>query len=143
MALTGAHERTLDDKSRLALPPSFRAQFGNGVFLSCPPGAQYLVLVDPPEMERQSERLRGLVRIGEMSQDHERLFLASIVEAKPDAQGRVLVPQELRTEAGLSNAVVLIGVQNRAELWSAEAWATLRRQTTGLADELAKAGFWL
>lgn len=143
MAFTGAHERTLDEKGRLALPPTFRAQLAEGVFVSCPPGSSFLVLVDQAEMDRQATRLRDLVRSGEMSSNHERVFSASIVEAKLDGQGRITVPQELRVLAGLPSNVVLIGVQNRAEVWSAPEWEALRRQTTELSDELAKEGFWL
>jgi MraZ protein len=35
-----------------------------------------------------------------------------------DAQGRVLIPQKLRNEAGLEKSVIVIGMGDRAEIWN-------------------------
>lgn len=36
--------------------------------------------------------------------------------------GRIVIPQKLRKYAGLEKDAVIIGVNDRAEIWSAETW---------------------
>ena len=58
----------------------------------------------------------------------EREFWASTFQAKLDGSNRVLLPDELRELAGieLSGEVVVIGMRDRVELWSAERRAKSR-----------------
>jgi MraZ protein len=44
-------------------------------------------------------------------------LLGGAVECSLDGQGRILIPSELRTEAGLTRDVVLLGRSNRFEIW--------------------------
>ena len=46
-----------------------------------------------------------------------RYLLGGAVECSLDGQGRILIPSELRTEAGLTRDVVLLGRSNRFEIW--------------------------
>ena len=39
-----------------------------------------------------------------------------------DAQGRILLPQNLRNFAGLTKNVTIIGCNNHAELWDSAEW---------------------
>lgn len=40
----------------------------------------------------------------------------------PDQQGRILIPQDLRQFAGLEKDVVVIGANNKAEIWNRASW---------------------
>ena len=51
-----------------------------------------------------------------------RPLFANAAKCEPDSQGRILLPQKLRAYAGLDKDVVIIGVNDRAEIWSADAW---------------------
>jgi MraZ protein len=42
-----------------------------------------------------------------------------------DKQGRVQIPQALRTYGGLDKDVVVVGVADRVEIWNATDWAAL------------------
>ncbi len=47
----------------------------------------------------------------------QRMRLGFAVEVTVDSQGRLLVPQNLRTRAGLERDVVLMSMAERLELW--------------------------
>ena len=51
-----------------------------------------------------------------------RLLFANAAKCEPDSQGRIVVPAKLRKYAGLEKDTVIIGVNDRAEIWSADAW---------------------
>ena len=51
-----------------------------------------------------------------------RTLFANAVKCEPDSQGRIVITQKLRKYAGLEKDVVIIGVHDRAEIWSAEEW---------------------
>jgi len=44
------------------------------------------------------------------------------VKIVPDKQGRILIPQDLRQFAGLEKDVVVIGANNKAEIWDRTSW---------------------
>ena len=51
-----------------------------------------------------------------------RLLFANAAKCEPDSQGRIVVPQKLRKYAGLEKETVIIGVNDRAEIWAADTW---------------------
>ena len=55
-----------------------------------------------------------------------------------DANGRILIPENLKNRSGLSTKVIVIGVQNRAEIWNEKAWNEYKRVVDGQADALAE-----
>ena len=136
---TGEHERLLDEKGRLSLPPVFRRQLVESAFLARSDSATCLLLFSPEEIQRVADRLKERVLAGEVSVDQQRRWGASITEVKTDAQGRLAIPPKLRQLAGLEREVVLIGVIDRAEIWDADAWAEAERAT----DEDVNEGMWL
>ena len=51
-----------------------------------------------------------------------RPLYANASKCELDSQGRIVIPQKLRKYAGLEKDAVIIGVNDRAEIWSAETW---------------------
>ena len=51
-----------------------------------------------------------------------RPLFANAAKCELDSQGRIVIPQKLRRYAGLEKQAVIIGVNDRAEIWSAQAW---------------------
>ena len=58
----------------------------------------------------------------------------------PDKQGRIFITQQLRDHAGITDDVVVIGAENRAEIWNRAKWEefseniTLEEINEALAD---------
>ena len=67
-----------------------------------------------------------------------RYMFGGAVEVEVDSIGRVLVPDFLRDRAGLKSKVVLIGVQNRLEIWNEKSWSEYKRGVEKQADSLAE-----
>jgi MraZ protein len=67
-----------------------------------------------------------------------RYFFAGASELDVDQLGRILVPVELATYAKLANKVVLIGVNDRCEVWNEKAWSTYRAGVEKEADRVAE-----
>jgi translation elongation factor EF-G len=61
-----------------------------------------------------------------------------------DSNGRILIPENLKIRSNLSTKVVVIGVQNRAEIWNEKAWSDYKKlvetQADALADKLGQIG---
>jgi len=52
-------------------------------------------------------------------------------------QGRILLPPTLRQAAGLTRDAVVVGVLNRFEVWSPEAWDGFVRESERLLDDVS------
>ena len=59
-----------------------------------------------------------------------RPLFANAAKCELDSQGRIVIPQKLRRYAGLDKDVVIIGVHNRAEIWSAARWNSEEEEMT-------------
>ena len=72
-----------------------------------------------------------------------RAFFSGAQEVRPDKQGRVALPQNLRDYAGLTREVVVAGVFSRIEIWDRDRWLELDRvgaQALTDSDDLPEFG---
>jgi transcriptional regulator MraZ len=123
----GTFEHSLDDKGRIVLPAPFRQYLAERGFVS--QFDQCLGLWTPEGFEAVAQRLTERVRAGEASQMALRAFFANAHEVRPDSQGRIGIPERLRSFAGLERDVVVIGAFDRIELWDASRWQTLQPES--------------
>ena len=66
-----------------------------------------------------------------------RIFLGNAMDVEIDASSRVLIAPELRTAAGLSRDVMLLGMGSHFELWDAARYAEHEAQV--MASEMPDA----
>jgi transcriptional regulator MraZ len=142
MLLTGTHDRTLDDKKRLALPKRVREQLGDIKKLFVSQGLdQCLWLFGAGELDRLAEKIdqapaaHGKVRV------FSRLLFSSMEEVELDRNGRILIPERLVQFAGLSHDVALIGVRDHLELWDKVRWQQYQDQHAASFDSVAEEAF--
>jgi len=67
-------------------------------------------------------KLTNLPLFDEEAQKPIRKFLSSAFEAEEDGQGRILLPKELLSYAGINKNLVSVGVGSRIEIWAEEVW---------------------
>lgn len=118
--MTGTYEHTIDAKGRLFIPAKLREELGDTFYLAV--GVDACLAIYPPETwSRFTEKFASLP----MSQSKAmRPLFANAAKCELDGQGRIVIPQKLRKYAGLEKDAVIIGVNDRAEIWSADAWNT-------------------
>jgi MraZ protein len=63
-----------------------------------------------------------------------RFLFAEASQVEIDAQGRILIPAELRAFAGIDRSVVVIGVNRLIEIWAADTWEQLSSAVEADAD---------
>ena len=69
-----------------------------------------------------TETLRQAPVTAKSARDYQRVMFAGAHDEIPDRQGRVTIPQGLRTYAGLEKECVVIGANTRVEIWDSAAW---------------------
>lgn len=139
----GQYTHTIDDKNRLSLPVKFRKEMGKRVIIT--PGLDGCLFVfTPTQWETISEKLGGSSMLQADTRSFNRYMLGGAVEADVDSIGRVLVPDFLKEKAQLKKEVVLIGVQNRVEIWNDALWmeykAKVEKEANSLAEKLGQVG---
>jgi MraZ protein len=77
------------------------------------------------EFEDVASQVREVSKRGPRERDAARVFFSGASDVQPDRQGRVAIPQTLRTYAGLERDVVVVGVYSRIEIWDTAAWREL------------------
>ena len=116
----GEYRHTIDTKKRLSLPSKIRECMSETMIMIGSLFAPCIALYPMEEWEKFEERFDGLKQLD--SVEARREIYSRMAEVECDAQGRVLVPQNLCDYAKLSKNVVIVGAGNYAEIWDADRW---------------------
>lgn len=136
--LIGEYTHTIDEKNRVSLPSKFRSLMGKKIVIT--PGLdQCLFAFTLKEWERIASKLsENSSMLSADMRSFTRYMFGGASEVEVDNVGRVLVPDFLRERASLKSKVVLIGVQNRLEIWNEKSWTDYKKQVEKSADSLAE-----
>jgi MraZ protein len=125
--LIGEFQHTIDSKGRVIVPARFREDLGDYFYVTKGLDGCLFVL-SPKEWNRLQEKISAMPI--SKARGLQRFFFSGAVEAQPDRQGRILLPQSLRNYAGLVKDVTFIGASNRAEIWNTESWTAFNSTLT-------------
>ena len=122
MEFFGAYQHRIDAKGRVALPAVFRDGFGEArVCYIAPELSQRCLAVYPAdEFKLMVERLQAAKRDGRFSQSQLTSFMAAVAQSTIDAQGRINLPEHLRTFAAIDKDATLIGAANHIAVFPAD-----------------------
>ena len=116
----------IDAKGRVSVPASFRAVLerdgygnGGGAGIYCYPS------LDAPALdaggERLAQKIDGLLSgLPDYSDERDELSVALYGDVQVlaiDGDGRIIIPQALRTRAGLSGQVTFVGLGDKFQMW--------------------------
>ena len=134
--LIGQFTHELDSKKRLTLPSKWRASLGKKVVVTNGLDTSLFVF-GIKEWERIAERLASQSIGNPDSRGFNRFLLAHAFETDIDGQGRILIPDTLKSFAKLDGKVILAGMHSRIEIWDEKVWKRYTEKTMKEADTLA------
>ena len=124
--LNGSYRFKSDAKGRVSLPAKFRKVLSDDLVVSRSLPGDYLMVFDG--QDSFNAWVDGIFADkfgGYNSTSREQLKLRSALkgnafDVQPDSAGRILLPAELREQAGIDKEVVIVGNTGYFEVWSAE-----------------------
>lgn len=117
------YPRLLDDKGRIILPAKVREKLGDTVFITRAPNDKCLHIYTEEEWGKLSEKLSKLPTATDRNASaFVRMFFGKASACAIDKQGRISIAPRLSEYAGLDKNVMLVGANNRLEIWSSEIW---------------------
>jgi MraZ protein len=135
----GTYHHRIDPKGRLPIPAVFRRALSEagaaGVVVT--QLDQCLAVYSPAEWSRLEAQLAALPAFNKQVKALTRLLASRAADCELDVQGRILVPPALRAAAGLERDAVVVGVLNRFEVWSPDAWDGFVRESERLLDDVS------
>lgn len=118
----GEYHHQLDEKNRIRIPAKLRAELGNN-YIIMKGSNNCLFVYSSEEMQRvMSEKLKSVPISDIKAQRSIRMLFSSGFQVEEDAQGRFILPQNLKEFANVKKNIVSIGVGDRIELWAEENW---------------------
>ena len=138
--MEGLYNHVLDGKGRISIPSRIRSELGDTFYITIST-EQCLNAYSQETWNGLRERVRALPQI---KQKKMRPLFAHAASCEIDAQGRVLLPQHLRSFAKLERAVTIVGNGDCAEFWDSETWNAIDVMETtpeNLADVFMELDF--
>ena len=119
--LIGEYHHNIDEKNRLIIPSKFRYELGEKFIVTR--GLDGCLFVYPlDEWVQITNQLNTLPFTKKDARAFSRFFLSGATECEFDRQGRINIPAPLITYANLKKECVIIGVNDRLEIWSKDLW---------------------
>lgn len=125
----GKYNAKIDDKGRVVIPaavknavPEDRKEFviRKDMYSDC------LEMYTRQEWEKMSQAVRSKLDLA-FDEDHIRYwrtYMSGTVSVVPDAKlGRITIPEDILSSAGITKEVVFLGVDYKVEIWAGEAIA--------------------
>ena len=117
----GSYRHGVDAKGRVAVPAQFRKGLPPGSVVSI--GAEGRLVIRPPEeWTAVEQRFRLTSDTPADERRYLRALYASAREVELDAQGRLLLIDEHRRWAGISERAVFVGLGNCVEIVGEDVW---------------------
>ena len=134
----GLQQTSLDDKNRIILPARMRKKVEEAsptrdiVIVPWLDGC--LSIYMPGEWEQMARKIQGNpYELAEARRAWRSVFPYA-EEAAFDRQWRLLVPKPLLQRAGIEKELVIAGMYDHLELWTAAAWRQIEQQRSLEAD---------
>ena len=122
----GQAEYSVDSKGRVAIPARMRSALNpeaNNSFTITRGFEQCILLFPLDEWAKREAEIARLNTYRSEARSFVRTIMRWADEVTLDGQGRIVVPKSLIAFAGLEDAVLIIGVLDRIEIWNPNVFA--------------------
>ena len=135
--LIGEYHHSIDEKGRLIIPSKFREEIGNSFVVTrgldgC------LFVYSLVEWEKIVAKLKKLPFTKKDARTFTRFFLSAATVCEFDRQGRINLLNSLVEYANLKKECVIIGVNDRLEIWALDKFNNLMEENFEKLDEVAE-----
>ncbi len=137
----GEYEHTLDSKGRVIIPAKFRELFKEHYvekFFITRGLDQCLFVFTEETWKAQEKKFRELPFTNTEARKFNRLYFSGACDVIADKQGRILIPDYLKSYGLIKEDVVIIGVSDRIEIWAKEKWKDFFEGNKGQFENLAE-----
>lgn len=133
----GEYQHNVDPKGRLIIPSKFREHLEDAFVLTR--GLDNCLFGYPMnEWRKLEEKLKELPVTKKDARAFTRFFFSGATEVEIDKQGRINIPNNLRSYAKMDKECIVLGVSNRLEIWAKEAWENYFEQSEDSFNDIAE-----
>ncbi len=117
----GQYPQSMGDDRSVEVPEAFREVLAHAAYITRG-FEQNLLVMSEREFQQTCQQMASLNMADPTVRLLQRLILGSASRLDIDGNGRVIIPDELATFAGIQKVIILVGQGNYIEAWSPEAW---------------------
>ncbi len=119
--LIGEYHHNIDDKSRLIIPSKYRSELGEQFIITR--GLDKCIFIySMNEWNNIINKLKSLSFTKKDARNFMRFFLSGATVCEFDKQGRINITSPLVHYANLKHECVIIGVNERLEIWDKDSF---------------------
>jgi len=135
--LMGEYHHNLDEKSRLIIPSKFRYELGNSVVVTR--GLEKCLFVySLDEWNKITKKINTLPFTKKNVRAFERSFIGGASLIDFDKQGRINITSPLVHYANIQKECVIIGVNERLEIWDKESFEKFMEEQSESLEEITE-----
>lgn len=124
--MTGEYRHSLDNKGRVFIPARLREELGDTFYITLSMD-RCLCGYSSEDWQLFCDKVNAMPVVAQRKM---RPLFSKAVKCELDAQGRVLIPQNLREFAGLEKSVTVIGCNRHVEFWDTDTWMPVFEEET-------------
>lgn len=133
----GEYHHSLDEKGRIIIPSKFREELGDSFVLTR--GLENCLFVYAmEEWNKIVDNLKKLPFTKKDARNFTRFFLSGATIVELDKQGRINITSPLVSYANLEKECVIVGVNDRIEIWSKEQWENFFNENSENLSDIAE-----
>lgn len=129
----GTSNHSVDSKGRIVLPAKFREELGDTFYIARGFGNPCVQVMSAEQFKRLSEHIDELPADKAMMLQYH--FTATAAEVSPNASGRIMIPQPLREVAKIEGEALVLGLNNRIEIWNKSKYEEFIASRSDVLDE--------
>lgn len=133
----GEYHHSLDEKGRIIIPKNYREELGES-FIVTRGLENCLFVYAMSEWNKIVEKLKKLPFTKKDARNFTRFFLSGATVVELDKQGRINIASPLMDYASLEKDCVVVGVNDRIEIWSKDKWENFFQENQDSLSDIAE-----
>jgi MraZ protein len=137
--IIGQYEGKVGEKARIAFPSKFRDEMGDNLILT--KGLENnLLIISENNWKTLLEGTEGKPFTDKSTREMQRFLLGNATSVVLDAKRRFVIPDYLRTHAGIQEEeeIIFAGINRFVEVWNKKTWEEQQERLTKNIESIAE-----